>query len=314
MPYYEKCSIEIERPIFVIGMPRSGTTLISEAISTHERIGWFSNYMNKLPYLPEISFLNRIIDLPIIGRHLRGGKKQKTGFTSFLRSMLPYSTEAYPAWKLCVGNNFLRNYMIDQVADKIAKRKTRRTIKKVLLTQGKQRFFAKLTGPPRINYINSIFPDAYFIHVMRDPRATVSSLLRVPFWEKGIGLEKPWWRNGLCQKFLEEWFDSGKSPTALAAVQWKQVIELTLQESKTLNSHAYTEVRYEDFVTAPSGVLEAIFSKVNLPSSEIVQEYINSIGNVKNMNFKFHQNLTPSQILLIENITADTAQKVGYVF
>jgi hypothetical protein len=295
-------------------MPRSGTTIISEAISTHEYIGWFSNYMNQLPHVPEVSFLNRIVDLPRIGRHLRGKKKQNKGIGSFVRSILPYSAEAYPVWTRCCGNRFLWDYMVDQSANEIEKRRTRTTVKKVLLAQGKQRFFAKLTGPARMNYLSTIFPHACFIHILRDPRAVVSSLLKVSFWKKHGGLENPWWENGLSPDFVDEWISSGRSPIALAAVQWKQVVELAWQESKTLNSGTYIEVRYEDFVTAPHRILQDIFRKVDLSYSEIVQGYVNSIGKVKNMNFKYHQNLTRSDILLVDRITLNTARKAGYGF
>ena len=50
----------IKRPIFVIGMPRSGTTAISQAMSVHEDLGWFSNYFEWVPFIPEISLLTRV--------------------------------------------------------------------------------------------------------------------------------------------------------------------------------------------------------------------------------------------------------------
>ena len=308
-----RIEIEIERPIFVIGMPRSGTTILSEAMSIHEDVGWFSNYMNKLPYIPEVTLLTRIVNIPRIGWHLRGKKRQSKGFGSFIRSWLPYSAEAFPVWGLYCGSKFPWDYMINRVANENEKYRIRTTIKNVLILQGKQRFFSKFTGPPRICYLNSIFPDAYFVHVLRDPRAITSSLLKVPFWKKGGGLENPWWRNGLCQGYVEEWINSGRSSIALAAVQWKQVVELAWQESKILDSSRYIELRYEDFVSAPHGALQEILNKVDLPYSLSVQRYINSIGKVQNMNFKYKQNLTRSDILLIEKITNNTAQKAGYM-
>ena len=314
MLYFKKLSRKIEKPIFVIGMPRSGTTILSEVMSAHEDVGWFSNYMNRLPCIPEVSFLSRIVSIPRFGQHLRGKKKQSRGLASLIRRLLPYSAEAFPVWGRYCGDKFLWDYMINQVANETEKRRIRTVIKKVLTLQGKQRFFAKFTGPPRICYLNSIFPDAYFVHVLRDPRAVVSSLSKVTFWEKRGGMEKPWWRNGLCQRYVEEWIDSGRSSVALAAVQWKQVVELAWQESKILDSSKYIELRYEDFVSTPHGTLQEIFYKVDLPYSQSVQRYIDSIGNVQNMNSKYKQNLTHSDILLIEKITLNTARKAGYIF
>ena len=314
MLYFKKLSIEIEKPIFVIGMPRSGTTILSEAMSVHEDVGWFSNYMNKFPGIPECSLLTRIVSIPRFGWRLRGKKKQSKGLASFIRRLLPYSAEAFPVWGRYCGDKFLWDYMINQVANETEKRRIRTVIKKVLTLQGKQRFFAKFTGPPRICYLKSLFPDAYFVHVLRDPHAIVASLLKVPFWGKGSGIEKPWWRNGLCQAYVEEWINNERSPAALAAVQWKQVVELAWQESKLLDTSRYIELRYEDFVSNPHGTLQKILDKVNLPYSQSVQRYINSIGKVQNINFKYKQNLTHSDILLIEKITLNTARKAGYIF
>lgn len=221
--------------------------------------------------------------------------------------------EAYSIWKKYCGKKFLWDYLLEQQASPAEKKRMRELVKRVLFYHGKERFCTKITGPPRITYLKSIFPDACFVHVIRHPRATVSSLLNVAFWKNRGGLEKPWWRNGLCEAYIDEWIAHDKSPVALAAVQWKQVVEYAWQESKSLSSGKYLEIKYEDFVAGPYKTIDHIFLSLQLSPSDKVYRFINSIAQVKNnLNKKYRHYFTGEDIRLIDKITMGTAQKAGY--
>jgi len=189
---------QVYKPIFIIGVPRSGTTIIFEAFSVHEDLAWFSNMLGRFPDIPEISILNRLSFTNV----LRGNKRQNKAH-SRLRNIFPYPTECYPAWKSYCGDKFLYDYLIDQAASENEKKRTVRNILKVIRYHGKKRFAAKITGPSRMNYISSIFPDAKFIHIVRDARAVVNSLMNVDFWTESDKLNKPWWENGLTADDME---------------------------------------------------------------------------------------------------------------
>jgi len=306
--------ISIDKPIFMIGMGRSGTSILSEAISLHEHLGWFSNYLNQFPHLPSLSILNRLTDIPLIGFYLRGKKKQKQGVASTLMRFLPYSIEAFSVWEVFFGVKFSYNYLIKQSAAAAEAAKAKTYIGKVLRLQKKNRFFAKLTGPPRIHYLLSIFPDASFIHVIRDPRAVVSSLLYVDFWKIGGGHNNPWWQNGLSEEYINEWKKYANSPVALAAVQWKRIVELTDDEKKLLIPSRYIEIRYEDFIEKPHESLSTIFQTFHLPDSIRAHRNLLSIGRLENQNFKYKRNLKKEEIITIEQVTGKVAQNKGYDF
>jgi omega-hydroxy-beta-dihydromenaquinone-9 sulfotransferase len=310
--YIQNQESNIKKPIFVIGMPRSGTTVVSETISAHEKLGWFSNYFKWFPSVPEITFLSRILDFPHIGQYLRGKKTQNSDLISFIRMLLPFCSEAYTVWNRYCVEYFDKDYLIKHSAGQEEKEKITSLIKKVLRFQGKDRFFSKLTGPPRIKYLSSIFPDACFINVIRDPRANISSILRVPFWEQNDGYSKPWWENGLSNESIYEWTKYGRTPVALCAVQWKEILEITWQEKKLIDSERYVEIRYEEFVKNSYDVLTNAFNLFDLPLSHNVFSYVNSIGKVYDMNYKYHNNLKSCEIDIINKITSITAGKAGY--
>ena len=141
----------------------------------------------------------------------------------------------------------------------------------LLRFQGRSRFVTKITGPPRIGYLTSVFPDAIFVHVVRDGRAVVNSLLNVDFWIEGGGYDRPWWRNGLQEGWETEWKSFGSSPISLAALQWRTIMEVTDWERRRISSNQYFEVRYEDFLADPHRTLELVaqFCDVNATAEEL---------------------------------------------
>lgn len=304
----------IRNPVFMIGMPRSGTTAISEALSLHPALGWFSNYLGRVPGLPCVAYLDRITNNSSFGWLLRGKKSQSKGLISSLRRLLPHTDEAFAIWERCCGSKFLWDYLINQTASANERECIQKYIHRVLRYQNKKRFFTKLTGPSRICYLKSIFPDSFFIHTIRDPRAVISSLKQVPFWKDGKGLREPWWQNGLPPEYIEEWKNHGETPVALAAVQWKRVVELTWEEKNLLLPTNYVEIRYEDFVLNSHGIMRKLFSMLGLADSLEAHQYLSSFGEIRNMNYKFSENLTADEIIVIEEITEKIAYKAGYIF
>jgi hypothetical protein len=304
----------VDRPIFMIGVPRSGTTALSEAISLHADLGWISNYVNRLPFWPQLALLDRVSGASSSGWLLRGKKGQDRRLTSQLRRLLPHTDEAFTFWKWYCGEKMLWSYLIDQTAAPAERARLVHAVHTVLRYQAKQRFFTKFTGPPRIGYLQSLFPEAYFVHVVRDPRATVSSLLKVGFWRRQGGLERPWWRDGLTVDDLRRWEDADRTPAALAAVQWNRIVAVARRERVLPAPERYLEVRYEDFTAAPHDVLDAVCDRLALPASPSAHKYLDSIGKLTNMNFKYRSNLSAAEIGLIEEITREEARGLGYSF
>lgn len=299
-------------PLFVIGMPRSGTTVISEAVSVHEDLGWLSNYINWLPELPELAFFSRVLDIPFLGPHLRGKKTQDKRVSSFVRRLFPFTAEAYRVWNRYCVENFSTDFLRKRYATSIEKERAMALVSKILRYQGKKRFFSKMTGPPRIQYLNSIFSNAYYIHVIRDPRANISSLLKVSFWKENDGYTRPWWTNGISPIAMTIWENYDRSPVALSALQWVEVVQTAWKEKETICKKHFIEIRYEDFVRDPVQTLRQISDKVGLQPSPNIQRYIYSLGKIYDMNYKFRENLKGNEIKIIEEITFETANKAGY--
>ena len=263
----------LEKPVFFIGMPRSGSTIVFETFSVHEALGWLSNYSKRAPNWPVLNTVVRLVD----NRWwcIRGAKVQGQE-VRLLNWILPRPQEAYPFWEEHVGHRFLSNFMRGEVVRVNERQKLRRVIERTLRFQGKRRFVAKVTGPPRIAYLQSIFPDAQFIHVIRDGRAVVQSLLKVGFWKEKGGLERPFWEGGLDEEELALWNESSRSPAVLAALQWRKVINSAREESAKLSKESYLEIKYEDFVGSPHSLLRRAMSFCGLSDSQRVHRYVDT--------------------------------------
>src|SRR6185503_19102246 len=200
----------VDRPIFVIGAPRSGTTVVYETLSSHQHLAWFSNLFLKFHQVPMVAVLSRLT----ASNRLMGAKKQKENQSRF-RVPWPHAVECYAAWEQCCGRKFRFDFLTNQVATEEERKKTVELVARVMRFHGKPRFVAKITGPSRIAYLKSIFPDALFIHVVRDGRAVVRSLMKVDFCKRGGGYAKPWWSGGLTEEDMQAWKRHEDSPLVL---------------------------------------------------------------------------------------------------
>lgn len=298
-------AIRIEKPVFMLGMPRSGTTIIFEAFSCHEDLGWLSNYSQRFPTLPQITSIHRIF------RGARGEKRQWQK-VSFANKLLPKPAESYAVWEYLLGRDFSFGFLRKDRPTPSRIRKTHQYLRKVLRSEAKTRFCAKLTGPPRIRFLSQIFTDAYFIDVVRDPRAVIASLMSVDFWKEKRGIHDPFWNGSFDDDHdaLVLWEGSQRSPVVLAALLWRAVCEATAQEKQDVGI-AYYRLRYEQFIDDPLGAVNDILSFCGLRESEKVNAYVGS-RQYKNMNYKFWQKLSAGHIQQIERIAGKQMRLVGY--
>jgi hypothetical protein len=162
-------------PIFIVGMPRSGTTLLSSLISAHPRIA----------ITPETHFLNRFVRTR---RDARQPAEVLALWAEFRASdrfkFLELDATAVEARIRAVGPTSYRD-IFDAVLACVADR------------DGKVRTGEKT--PPhyaRLDTLLEWYPDARILFMLRDPRAVVASLRQTPWGKKyGVDLHAMRWRH-----------------------------------------------------------------------------------------------------------------------
>ncbi len=289
--------MKIEKPIFVVGVGRSGSTIFHRMLSDHPNIALLSRLCN---IYPDNIFLNRLlmktIDYPIIGGYLL--KKIKRG-------------EYYDFWEYhCKG---FRAPDRDLLPDDVNK-KTKNKIKNLLsqtLTKKRNRLLVKFTGWPRMGYLHEIFNDAKFIHILRDGRAVANSLINVDFWRGWSGPEN--WRWGdLTSTQMEEWKRYDGSFIALAGIQWKILMDAMENAKKYINSDNFLEVKYEDL---SSNTLKVFKNVIQFSDLDWSRDFEKSINNyvLSNKNYKWKEEFTDKQQNIIENVLHDYLKRYGYL-
>ena len=145
-----------ERPIFVVGFQRSGTTLLQSLLGAHPRIA--------AP--PEVHFFFRIYELRDYWGDLHDDDRATTVVRELLRAPLGllddcgFDEDVLTARFLASGRSYAA--LLTIVLDDFAER------------SGKSRWSEK-TPAQRPALIWSVLPDAQVVHIVRDPRETVAS-------------------------------------------------------------------------------------------------------------------------------------------
>ncbi len=272
-------------PIFIVGCPRSGTSYLYHLLLSAGGFAEFHTQMNVFDVLE-----------PIYGDLSKLKNKQKMmrdwlGSKAFQVSGLDrQSIEAKVLSECHSASDFLRIVM-DEVAHK----------------QGVDRWIDSTpTNVPHMLRIHKDFPDAFFIHIIRDGRDAALSLDK-----RGWSRPLPWDKNnGLLA----------------AGLYWEWIVRKARKYGATLGAH-YMEVRYEDMVERPAQGLPRLgdFVQHDLSYGRIQQA---SIGSVKNPLTSFKEDLSegkfspvgrwkakfpPEELVWFEALVGDYLQELGYV-
>ena len=215
-------------------------------------------------------------------------------------------------WREYCGERFLFNFLLDEPATDVQRRELRELVVKLLRYQGKPRFATKLTGPARIAFLSSIFPDARFVHVIRDPRAVARSLLDVPFWRDTWRARSVAWEGGVTSDELDLWRSSGATQAGLAAIQWRAIIRSARAEARRFAPGRYAELRYEGFISEPHASLRQMTEFCELPQSSEAEDFLSSRVELSDMNMRWRQVFDDSEIEVLRTLVGDELREMGY--
>lgn len=294
----------------MLGMARSGTTVMFDVLAAHPDLGWFSSHLNRIPGLPAVSFLSRLADLD---PRFRKSKKRSDQRRPGIEKLRVGPAESYAVWNRCCGEKFANEFLVGIEATEDERRCVHRLVRKVLAYQGRKRFATKITGPARIGYLSSIFDDALFLHVVRDGRAVVQSLMNVAFWKDTWRRDQVAWQNAVPETELQAWRDSGGSPLALAAIQWAAVVTGARMEGERFAPDRYAEVRYEDFIGDPHRVIDELTDFCGLAPAREMHEFVDHRLALRDMNYQWATRFDAGQIEMLNEIMGDSLSSFGYV-
>lgn len=270
-----------DRPIIVVGAPRSGTTLLQRCFALHPEI-WHlpaeSHSILEGPFHPSYTNYNsnRVTEVDdIVAKNLRNAFYKK--------AINLHKVKSDPTTLLATKNVFssrIFTRMNVLVLGEISKRHKKEPIRFVEKTP---------KNSLRIPAMEKIFPDAYYLFLKRDAAITIDSLIAGWYAFDKIGpfsIRKrfatypiakqlnlrdypyKWWNYSLVPQWREL---QGKTVADAAAWQYYQCNHYILHDLQAIDKRRVFFVRYEDFVARPVVLLHEVFSWAELSTSPVSQ-------------------------------------------
>jgi omega-hydroxy-beta-dihydromenaquinone-9 sulfotransferase len=293
-------------PIFILGHWRTGTTLLHELMILDAQFNYPTTYQCMEPnhfllteamtkkYLPFLMLKNRPMDKMQIGFD----RPQEDEFAMCMMGQpSPYLQFAFP-------NN---QHQIDDDAyelDKLTQRQQKqwaealmRFLKTLTFADPRQ---LVLKSPPhtyRIPTLIRMFPNAKFIHLVRNPYVLYSSTMNM--W------------NSMSSRYG---FQTPDNPNLREKVlsNFTRLYDRLEATKKLIPSNQYVEMRYEDLIAKPIDQLQMIYSKLGLHGFEFakprMQDYLNQNKSYETNKYE----LSPADREEIASRWAKVIGKYGY--
>ena len=275
----------IKKIVFIVGVGRSGTNLLQGMMNAHENI----------TFPPETQFIRHFITNPSINNKIRKGDngrvrrkiledKNLNELNINLKDIIEGSTEGSKLSLIDFYEKLLEAYLI--------KKK-----KKIIGDK----------YPKNIEYlkeIKALFPGAYIVHIIRDPRDVVLSRLKAD-WSKG-------------------------RPVFVQALTCREQIKMGRKDGRNLFGENYYELLYENLLENPETELSKVCRFLGIDFDENMLEFNQRAGEiVKNKEKKWKDNLfkpilssnknkwmselKKSQIFQVETICQPIIEDFGYI-
>jgi omega-hydroxy-beta-dihydromenaquinone-9 sulfotransferase len=290
--------MKITKPIFIVGTGRCGSTAFHSLLARHPDTMWLSGFAEEFPDRPAwnrraVTAVRNPLVRSLFGKRIKPGENY--GF--WYRHAYGFAEPG-------------RDLVAADVTPRV--RKQVRTVLERMLTPKQSRMLIKLTGWSRIGFLNEIFPDAKFIHIVRDGRAVASSLLHIGSWQ-WRGWYGPYsWRYGpLSPEDQAAWEKSNRSFAVLAGLQWRIHTRAIEAARQALEPDRFLEVRYETFCEQPVETCRRVSSFAELPDSELFDRHVRS-ASIKDMTNRWRADLSTEQQTMLTDLLRQELVRYGY--
>ncbi len=237
-------------PIFVVAAPRSGSTMLFEALRNNKGLWSIGDEAHReIESIDSLSPRNRDFDSnALTAQDCNDAIKEQIVDSFMLRLQnsqgVSYSELAY-------------EYQPSEI------RFLEKTPKNAL----------------RIPFLKAMFPDAKFVYLHRKPQANIGSIIDAWQSQRFVTYPKlPDW-TGLNWSLLlcEGWRAFINKPIAEVAVfQWSNTNSKIIDDLSTLDSTDYHVMSYEDLLAQPMEALQAVCSFANVPFGPKMQSFAQS--------------------------------------
>jgi hypothetical protein len=215
IPYKTK----LERPIFIVGSSRSGTSMLTRILGSSTELKYFSE--------------NRIVR-----RHM---------------------------WQMVKDTGLISRELPE----------LEKTLIRLSGVKYQQRLLEKTPGHSLlINSLANYFPDAQFIHIIRDGRDVALSMLKHSWIVSELEeINRIFWIDFIPQHWQNNWHNLSLWQRGI--VRW--AVYLSSAKNITFDRQRYCEISYENLCVNPENTFEKILSFLELKTTEMIKIQLSKI-------------------------------------
>ena len=300
--------------VFVLGTGRCGSTVVQELLARHPDVGFISNLDAAVPRLNLKGQLNDRLyrSAPsALGRRDRAYLLRH--YPSIAERLHFGPSEAYSLLRTQVSPilaDSVRDLTADDASPWLARR-FRSFLQERIDAQGLPVFMHKLTGWPRARFIDAVFPDVKFIHVVRDGRAVAASLVQRPWWQGHLGPER-WGYGPLGDGDQAAWDRSGRDFTVLAGLGWKILMEAFTECREQLPADRWLELRFEDVVAEPRRSFQRALDFSELGWTPAFEEGFENYPLTGAHLDRYRDDLSARSLEALDDVLGPTLRSLGY--
>ncbi|MGH8905242.1 MAG: sulfotransferase family protein [Egibacteraceae bacterium] len=284
-------------PLFIVGAPRSGTSLLYKALCLHPATGYISNWVRRFPGIPQLAALNRMARrCPGMQRAVWFGKDSNAYVYASPRSWLarafPMPVEGEPVYSRC------------GIAQPSGAHVLRSAFSAIQRYGGGDCMVSKrIANNQRIGLLREAFGQARFVEIIRDGRAVAYSLSKVDWWPSSV----VWWYGGSPLRWRQE----GGDPWELCARDWVEEVRAVEDGLAAVPAASVLRVRYEHLVRDLVPVLTELARFAGLPADHRWCQRLEQLQRPVAAESWRHR-LAPGDLATIERIQAPTLRRRGY--
>ena len=277
------------KPILIFGAPGSGTTLLFQSLCLHRDLAYTTPNMLRAGILRH-------------GRVL--GDRRKTLFklqNIIHRDNISKLPQGDALWVKYFGDY---KYLTEYSYSKDIAAYYRKKVLQVENLWDRSRFVDKtLLHCFRVRLLKLIFPDAKFIHIIRDGRAVAFSILNKI---RIAGDQNPLFRIGF-KDILGDNFQSQRSELYNYGLGWAEFVKKG-REANAFGPSSYHEIRYENLIREPYQELKDVIEFCELDWHRKIED---NIPLMQNMNEKWKET-SKEQLKDLEESTFELRATLGY--
>ncbi len=301
-------SYEIKKPIFIIGVPRSGTTMLLRIFCKHPDLAWFSHEDLKflIPLNKQKKFRKKFLKMKEKNETIP--RNEGSLFVFGLEQGKPLEgTSKIPIEAESFWGRYIKSYQSEISFDK--KLELKKILNEILTIQGKSRFLNKSPkNTVRIFAIKEIFPDAKFINIARDPRSVIASMLIRTKNEGHFDIN--WAIKNRKINFLRRL--QNKESIKHFAESYKEITDYIFEFLKQQGSEDFITIIYEDFLSNPEKNLKKLLDFCELKEPETLSKMMPK--KLRDTTEKWKKELTEDDQQIIFDIVQDSIDKMKYPF